>query len=87
MNRAYIGIITRAGLESLRPEHEETARSSARRAYRRRPFNAGCWWGALPDATVAEVTGLISRGDRRAALAAIDRSAAFLGPILPGTLS
>jgi hypothetical protein len=86
MNRAYIGIITRAGLESLRPELEHTARSSALRAYRTRPLKAGCWWAALSDATAAEVIGHISRGDRHAALRAIDRSEAFLGPILPGTV-
>jgi hypothetical protein len=85
MNRAYIGIITRAGLESLRPEFEQTARSSARRAYRSRPLKAGCWWGALSDATAAEVLGHISRGDRHGALRAIDCSEAFVGPILPGT--
>jgi hypothetical protein len=84
MNRAYIGIITHAGLESLRPEFEQTARSSARRAYRSRPFRAGCWWAALPDATAAEVLDHISRGDRHGALRAIDCSEAFLGPILPG---
>jgi hypothetical protein len=83
MNRAYIGIITRAGLESLKPEYEQTARSSARRAYRSRSLKAGCWWGALSDTTAAEVLGHISRGDRHAALAVIDHSAAFLGPIFP----
>src|SRR5262249_40141239 len=85
MNRPYIGIITRAGLESLRPELEQTARSEACRAYLTRPLKAGCWWCALSDATAAEVIGHISRGDRRAALVAIDRSEAFLGPIFPGT--
>jgi hypothetical protein len=85
MNRPYIGIFTQAGLESLRPEYEQTARTSARRAYRSRPLRAGCWWGALSDATAAEVLGHIARGDRQAALVAIDRSAAFLGPIFPGS--
>jgi hypothetical protein len=83
MNRPYIGIVTRAGLESLRPEFEQTARSAARRVYESRPFKGGCWWGALSDATAAEVIEHISRGDRHAALVAIDRSAVFLGPILP----
>jgi hypothetical protein len=85
MNRAYIGIITRAGLESLRPEDEHTARSSASRAYRSFPRKACCWWGALSDATAAEVLAQVSRGDRHTALRVIDRSAAFMGPIFPGT--
>ena len=85
MNRPYIGIVTRAGLESLRPEFEQTARSSARRAYQSRPLKAGCWWAALSDVTAAEVLRHISLGDRYGALRAIDRSDAFLGPILPGT--
>jgi hypothetical protein len=67
------------------PESDQTARAAAIKAYWSRPLKAGCWWGALSDATTAEVIGHISRGDRRAALAAIDRSGAFLGPILPGT--
>jgi hypothetical protein len=86
MHRAYVGIITRAGLESFWLEDEQTARSSASRAYRSRARKAGCWWGALSDAAAAEVLGHVLRGDRQAALVAIDRTAAFLGPILPGIL-
>ncbi len=67
-----------AGLEG-----DQTARASARRAYRSRPFKAGCWWAALADATAAEVLGHIARGDRHAALAAVDRAAVCLGPVLP----
>jgi hypothetical protein len=83
MNRAYIGIVTRSGLESLKPECESTARASAQRAYRSRPLRGGCYWATLADAAAAEVLSHLARGDRHEALAAIDRSAAFVGPILP----
>ncbi len=83
MNRAYIGIVTKAGLASLRPENQRTARSLAGIAYLSSLRNAGCWWAAISDATASEVINHISRGDRHEALVAIERSAAFLGPIFP----
>jgi hypothetical protein len=83
MTRSYIGIATRAGLESFQPENEVAAQLIAQRVYCARPLKGMCCWAVLGDAAAAEVIGLIARGDRRAALVTIDRTASHLGPIFP----
>jgi hypothetical protein len=84
MSRSYVGISTRAGLESFQPETEFTARALARRAYWPPAKRARCWWVVLEDATAAEVFRAIAAGDRDAALATIDRAAdCRFGPVLP----
>lgn len=85
MLTAYVGIATPHGLEVFVPEHDHVVRFLARRARRESLRRAACYWAVLPEDAVREVTRLLEIGEPYEALLTLDRSAAELGPILPGS--
>ncbi len=55
MVNSYVGIISRRGLESLLPETEHAVPFLIRRAYRKNPPDAVCYWAVMQDFAAQEV--------------------------------
>ena len=81
--KSYVGIISRHGLESFFPENDHIVRFLVRRAYRRQPPEALCYWAVMPDSTADDIQWQLSCGDRERALATLHASAVGLGTMLP----
>ena len=85
MNRSYVGIITHRGLESFLLETDQALRLLVRRAYRKRPLQALCYWAILGDDDAREVEQRVRSGALHDAVRTLESSASSLGPILPPT--
>ena len=83
MVRCYVGTISRRGLESLFPETEHAVPFLVRRAYRRRPTEAVCYWAVLPDAAARDVQRQLQWHDHEEALATLCGQASYFGTIPP----
>jgi hypothetical protein len=81
MRKSYVGIADREGLETFLLEHEGDAEALA--AAPRRGRARVCYWAVLQDTAAAEVHHLLTQGDRRGALVALDRAAEELGRLVP----
>jgi hypothetical protein len=55
MSNAFVGIISSRGLESLVPETEHALPFLVRRAYRRHPPEAVCYWAVMDEVVAEEV--------------------------------
>ena len=83
MVKCYVGTISPRGLESLFLETEHAVPFLVRRAYRRRPTEAVCYWAVLPDAAAREVQCQLQWHDHQEALATLCGQAAYSGPSPP----
>jgi hypothetical protein len=81
MRKSYVGIANREGLELFLLETERDAEALASSSRGDRLLV--CYWAVLQDTAAAEVRHLLAQGDRRGALAALDRSAEELGRLVP----
>ena len=84
MTRPYLGIITSRGLESLVAETQHAMPFLLRRAYRRQPYKAICFWAVLFPLTAAHIHDLIASGQFLQALILLNVEAQDLGTIPPG---
>jgi hypothetical protein len=82
MLQAYVGIITRRGLEVFCPEYPQTVRFLQRRVERTRG-HALCFWSVAADEAVAQVQAALRCGEPRAALRLLEQATRAGGPLLP----
>ena len=83
MAKSYVGIITRDGLQSFLPENDHVVRFLVRRAYRRQPLEALCYWAIVADSAAEGITRQLSYGEFGQALATLHACALRLGTVLP----
>lgn len=83
MARSYVGTISRRGLESLLPETEHAVPFLIRRAYRRRPTEAVCYWAVMDDTTARDVEEQLRWQWYEEALLTLQVRAMDIGTILP----
>jgi hypothetical protein len=79
MRNAFVGLVSRQGLEALLPENGAACRWSLNMA--RTCFPSGCLWAVLERAAAAEVLDLLADGQPRAALEALSLAAESIGPL------
>ena len=82
MWQAYVGIVSRRGLEIVCSEQPETVRFLQRRVERTQG-QALCFWSVAEHQAVAEVQAALASGDRKTALKLLDAAAREAGTILP----
>ena len=83
MVNSYVGIISRRGLESFIPDTEHAAPFLLRRAYRRQPPEAICYWAVMQDAAAREVERQLQWRRHEDALATLHARATYFGTFLP----
>ena len=82
MVRAYIGIVTRRGLEALYEENDHVVRFLNRRVCRRRRAG-GLLWAAMDDDGAEFVGVQLALGEMQAALRSLEAYALYYGPMFP----
>lgn len=82
MWQAFVGIISRQGLEIFCPEHPQTVRFLQRRAERARG-QAFCFWSVAPDDAAAQVRTALRYGERELALHLLQQATRDGGSLLP----
>lgn len=82
MWQAYVGIVSRRGLEIFCPEHPQTVRFLQRRVERCRG-QALCFWSVAQAEAVAQVEAALCADERRVALRLLDEATRDGGPLLP----
>lgn len=87
MVESYVGIIGRQGLESLWREDQHTLHFLMRRAYRRQPMQAVCYWAALRDADAKAIMEQLEANNGHGALLALESCAEYWGTIPPAACS
>lgn len=80
MITSYIALTSRRGLEAFLPEADHDVSELARRA---RADPGVCYWAVLSDDDARRVGRALAAGEPAAALALLDRAAAYAGPIVP----
>ena len=83
MVKSYVGIISSRGLESLLPETEHAVPFLIRRAYRRRPTEAVCYWAVMQDTVAGEVKRQLEWKRYADALLTLRTLATYFGTISP----
>jgi hypothetical protein len=83
MNRSYLGVVTRKGLEALFQEEDHVIRFLHRRVYRRRPFDGFCCWAVMSDEIADQIELQIEFGDYFQALRTLQSHAMHWGASLP----
>lgn len=78
--KAYIGVASARGLETLLPEQGLVVQALVARATQRRSV---CCWAVLPDSDAREIRYRLADGEQAAALALLEASAREVGSILP----
>ena len=82
MVRAYIGIVTRRGLEALYEENDHVVRFLNRRVCRGRRAGGLLW--AVMDDDAADFVGVqLALGEMQAALRSLEAYAHYYGPMFP----
>lgn len=82
MLQAFVGIISRNGLEVFCPEHPETVRFLCRRA-RRESGRVACIWSVLPHEALALVDEALRRAQFAEALVLAVQHARDYGLLIP----
>jgi len=83
MNRSYLCIVTRRGLEAIFREEEHVIRFLHRRLYRQRSCDGICCWAVMNDDVVRHIQLLIREADGLAALRTLQTHASHWGVSLP----
>ena len=76
--QAYVGIVSRQGLELFCPEHPQTVRFLCRRA-KREPERLACFWSVLPDEAVGHIRAALRDGHSADALRLVQQQARECG--------
>lgn len=82
MVNSFVGIISRRGLESLVPETEHAVPFLVRRAYRRRPTEAVCYWAVMEESAAEQVRRQLHGHRHEDAFFALRALAEHFGTIL-----
>ena len=82
MVRAYIGIVTRRGLEALYEENDHVVRFLNRRVCKGRR-TGGLLWAVMDDDDAEFVGVQLALGEMRAALGSLEAYAVHYGAMLP----
>jgi len=80
MFNAYVGIVSREGLNVLHLERADTVRHVGRSAGAR---NGLGFWAVIPEAEAQIVRFLLGEGEQDSALRYLDQSAREIGRLLP----
>ena len=83
MNRSYLGVVTRRGLEAFFQEEDHVIRFLHRRVYRRRPYDGFCCWAVMQDEIASQIEFQLEAGDHLLALRTLQSHAMHWGAILP----
>lgn len=83
MERGYIGIVTRRGLEGLYLETEHVVRFLDRRVYGQQPYLGCCFWAVLGSDIAERIQWDIEQADFQSALSSLQLSSSHYGPIMP----
>lgn len=86
MLQAYLGLISRQGLEVFCPEHPQALRFLERRV-RRTPGPALCFWSVLPDDAACQVQSALQHGLPAAAFQVLQQTAWDAGSLIPESTS
>lgn len=86
MTTAFLGIVTRRGLELFCREEEHTARFLQRRLRQSYPLRAGCVWFVADSRVDSLLHELIARGQFEAAWTVVEQYARDRGVLLPDHL-
>lgn len=86
MRRAYVGIASRNGLESLHSEEQHTAAFLLRRVARQPERNAVCFWAVMSPEIAAQIRDELACDRRDEALLLLQSLAYELGRILPDSV-
>ena len=82
MLQAYVGIISRRGLELFCPEDPATVRFLWRRV-KREPGRIACFWSVIPDEVVEHILAALQLGRSRDALILMQQHAREYGSLIP----
>jgi hypothetical protein len=82
MLQAFVGIVSREGLEVLCPEHPETIRFLSRRA-RRETGRVACIWSVIPEEAAAVIDAAVRQARFAEALMLMLQQAREYGSLLP----
>jgi len=82
MLQAYIGIVSREGLELLCPENPETVRFLWRRV-QREAGRVACFWSVVADESATLILSALRSGFRGEALALLQRESRECGLFVP----
>jgi 3-oxoacyl-(acyl-carrier-protein) synthase len=80
MHNAYVGIVSRSGLNVLHAERTDTMRHVRRSAT---AGNGIGFWAVIPEAEAQVVRFLLGEGEQDSALRYLDQSAREIGRLLP----
>lgn len=83
MRRAYLGIASRFGLESLWPERPHIATFLLRRVARHRDPTATCFWAVMAPEFAERIVFELGEGNQTEALILLQSLASEMGRILP----
>jgi hypothetical protein len=82
MLQAFIGIVSRQGLELICPEHPQTARFLRRRV-QREAGKLACFWSVIPEEVVKPIQAALRRGQSAEALEFLQQQAREYGFFFP----
>jgi hypothetical protein len=83
MSKAFVGIISSRGLESMVPETDHALPFLIRRAYRREPPETVCYWAVMDEAVAEEVRRQLQGHCHEDAFLVIQTLAECFGTIPP----
>ena len=86
MRCAYVGIVSRYGLESLHAEERHTATFLLRRAAWQREKTAVCFWAVMSPEIAAQIQRELACDRRAEAFLLLESLAYELGRILPDSV-
>jgi len=82
MLHAYVGLVSRRGLELFCPEHPQTMRFLWRRV-RREQGRVTCFWSVIPAEIVEHILDTLQLGRSRDALLLMQRHSREYGSLIP----
>ena len=83
MRCAYVGIVSRYGLESLHAEEWHTTAFLLRRAERMQPRGAVCFWTVMEPEIAEQIRTELAWGNRAHAILLLQTLAYEVGRVLP----
>jgi hypothetical protein len=85
MLQAFVGIVSRRGLEVFCPEHPDTVQFLWRRA-RRTPGRTACFWSVIPDDAAVCVQNAMRTVGPEVAFGFLQQSVREMGTLLPSDM-
>ena len=82
MLQAFVGIVSREGLEAIYPEHPHSLLFLRRRT-ERAAGSLACFWSVIPDVAVGRIQSALRAGESAEALGYLQQQAREYGLIYP----